>query len=131
MEMTPEHKEALAKGRRETAAIKAYLTAIAPNSPGRPVSREALQNRLTKTIASLDSADDPLRRLELTQRKLDIEKELSRSEPEVDLEMLEADFVTSALSYSERKGISYTAWREIGVPAAVLRRAGIKETRRR
>jgi hypothetical protein len=33
--------------------------------------------------------------------------------------------VEVAASYSARQGISYDAWREIGVPAAVLREAGV------
>ena len=41
------------------------------------------------------------------------------------LARLEAGFVRSAKAYGERKGISYAAWREQGVPAAVLRQAGI------
>ena len=39
---------------------------------------------------------------------------------------LEEDFVVAAADYSERKGISYAAWREAGIDAAVLRRAGIR-----
>ena len=35
-------------------------------------------------------------------------------------------FVDAAAEYSERKGITYSAWRELGVPAAVLKRAGVK-----
>jgi hypothetical protein len=41
------------------------------------------------------------------------------------LQGLEDGFVEHARSYGERKGISYAAWREIGVSAAVLKRAGI------
>ena len=36
--------------------------------------------------------------------------------------------VAAGAAYSERKGISYAAWREIGVPAAVLKRAGISRS---
>ncbi len=31
----------------------------------------------------------------------------------------------TAAKYAERKGISYAAWRELGVPADVLKKAGI------
>ena len=34
-------------------------------------------------------------------------------------------FVKSAKGYGERKGISYAAWREVGVSAATLKAAGI------
>jgi hypothetical protein len=43
----------------------------------------------------------------------------------VDLDALEKDFVDAARSYSDRKGISYAAWRELGVSASTLRRAGV------
>jgi hypothetical protein len=43
----------------------------------------------------------------------------------VDLSALEAAFVKTAGAYSDRKGISYAAWRELGVPADVLKRANI------
>ena len=39
--------------------------------------------------------------------------------------MFEEGFVEVAASFSERRGISYAAWREIGIAPAVLRRAGI------
>ena len=45
------------------------------------------------------------------------------------MDALETAFVDVAKSYSERQGIGYQSWREVGVPAAVLSRAGI--TRRR
>ena len=42
--------------------------------------------------------------------------------------MVEAAFVDVAKSYSDRQGISYSAWREVGVEASVLKRAGIART---
>jgi hypothetical protein len=42
-----------------------------------------------------------------------------------DLGALEDEFVSAAKPYSERKSISYAAWRELGVDAAVLKKAGI------
>ena len=38
---------------------------------------------------------------------------------------LEKAFIGAAASYSARKKISYAAWRENGVSAAVLKAAGI------
>lgn len=129
--MTPEHKEALAQGRRESRAIKAYLDALESRKPGRPVSKESLQKRLEKVNDKLEATDNPLETVELIQSKLDIEKALGEVENARDMATLETGFVENAASYSERKGVSYTAWREFGVPAKVLREAGIKETRRR
>lgn len=129
--MSEEHKEALARGRREARSIKAYLQALESRRPGRPVSKESLQRRLDKVNQKLDSTDNPLESVDLIQSRLDIEKSMAEVENAQDIESLEKGFVDTAASYSERKGVSYTAWREFGVPARVLREAGIKETRRR
>jgi hypothetical protein len=130
MEMSNEHKEALARGRTEAREIKAYLKVIEPRR-GRPVTRESLEKRLTRTEEKIAASSDPLKVVELIQTRLDIEDALARSQASVDIAALEQGFVTHALSYSERKGITYTAWRAFGVPASVLRAAGVPETRRR
>lgn len=131
MQMSDEHKAALAQGRREARAIKAYLQALESRKPGRPVSKESLTRRLEKVKEKLETTDNPLETVDLIQAKLNIGKALDQVESAEDISLLEAGFVEHAASYSERKGVSYTAWREFGVPASVLRSAGIKETRRR
>ena len=131
MAMTDEHKAALAAGRKESRAIKSYLEAVtAPKRRGRPVTAESLEKRIKSLDAKIESEDDPLKRVDLIQTRLDVSKQLSDT-GDVDLEALEDGFVACAISYSERKGITYSAWREIGVPASVLKRAGIKQTRNR
>lgn len=129
--MSDDHKEALAQGRKEARAIKSYLQALEARRPGRPVSKDSLQKRMERISAKLETSDNPLEVVELIQSKLDIEKALSDAENAQDMATLEGGFVDNVASYSERKGVSYTAWREFGVPASVLRKAGIKETRRR
>lgn len=131
MAMSDEHKAALAQGRKESRAIKAFLEALEARRPGRPVSKDSLQKRLEKVNEKLESAANPLETVDLIQSKLDIEKALAQVENARDFHALEAGFIENVASYSERKGVSYTAWREFGVPAAVLKKAGIKETRRR
>jgi hypothetical protein len=84
---------------------------------------EQLQGRI-------DAESDPAKRLELVQRRLDLTEQLAHESNGPDLNGLEAEFVKVAKSYAERKGISYTAFREVGVPAATLKRAGIPRTRR-
>lgn len=131
MAMSKEHKEALAEGRRQSRVIKSYLAALKSRRPGRPVTRESLLSRLEQVDAQLSAAADPLEAVSLHQLKLDLEDQLASFSESQNLEELEDEFVKYAKAYSERKGISYTAWRQVGVPAAALRRAGIKETRRR
>lgn len=131
MPMSKEHKEALARGRKEARAIKAYLRAVEARGSGRQPSKETLRSRLEKVNEKIEGADDPLKTVDLLQSKLDIEKALSRAEDQDDFDAIEADFIENVKSYSERKGITYTAWREFGVPAKTLRIAGVPETRRR
>jgi hypothetical protein len=45
-----------------------------------------------------------------------------------DLTKLEGDFVKVAMAYSKRKGIEYASWRELGVSADVLKRAGVSRS---
>ena len=131
MAMSQEHKDALAQGRLEARSIKTYLRALDSRRPGRPVTKESLDKRLERVNAKLADENDPLKRIELLQSKLDVESALASVEDGANLDDLAANFVAYAKSYSDRKGISYTAWRQFGVPADVLRKAGIQETRRR
>lgn len=125
--MSDEHKEALAEGRRQGKAVRNYLEALEQHKPkrGRKRTPESMRAQLDKINAELDDAD-PVKKLQMIQDRIDIEAELEATENKPDLSALEADFVAAAAGYSERKGISYAAWRELGVEAAVLKQAGIK-----
>jgi hypothetical protein len=124
--MSDEHKAALAAGRNQGRAVRKYLEALEQNKPkrGRKRTTDSVQRDLDRTQEELLTAD-PLRRLELVQRRIDLEEELERMGTTVDLSALEKDFVAVAKPYAERKGISYEAWREAGVSAATLKAAGI------
>ena len=124
MEMSAEHKAALAAGRKQAHAITAYLEALSKRRPGRPVTSETLQSRLGVIDRQLSTASSPLQKVELVQRRIDTKKALASTQA-VDMESLEQSFVESVGAYSARKGISYAAWREIGVSASVLKLAGI------
>lgn len=124
--MTDEHKAALAEGRAESRAIKNYLEALEENRPkrGRKRTKENIEKRLAQIEADLPTTS-PLQRVKLIQERMDLTAELSASDAPVDLSDLEVGFVQNAGAYSQRKGISYAAWRELGVPGAVLVKAGI------
>lgn len=125
-EMTESHKAALAEGRAQGRAVRGYLEALEAHRPkrGRKRTPESMRARLAKIEASLDEAD-PMTRLQLVQERLDLTEAIASAETTVDLSALEDGFVDAAKGYGERKGISYAAWREVGVPAAILKRAGI------
>jgi hypothetical protein len=124
--MSASHKAALAQGRNESRSVRVYLEALEVNKPkrGRKRTVESVKKRLSAVKAELVSAD-PLKRVQLVQEQMDCEIELERFAAKQDLSELEADFVKAAKGYSERKGLSYAAWRQVGVEPAVLRKAGI------
>ncbi len=125
--LTDEHKAAMAEGRKQGRAVRNYLEALEAHKPrrGRRRSPESMRKRLAAVNDELPSAD-PVTRLNLIQERMDLEAALDAAETVVDLSALEAEFVAAARGYGERKGISYAAWRELGVSPAVLGAAGIK-----
>ena len=124
--MSDAHKAALAEGRTQGRAVRAYLEALEAHKPkrGRKRTPDSIKKRLEKVNDEITTAD-PLKRLQLVQERIDLEGELATSDEKVDLGALEADFIAAAPGYGARKGISYTAWRELGVAAATLKAAGI------
>ena len=124
--MTAEHKQALADGRAEGRAVKSYLDALEQQKPrrGRKRTADSIAKRLTAIEKQLADASS-LQRLQLVQERRDLETELAGMDTTVDLTALEADFVKVAKSYSARKGIEYASWRELGVGADVLTKAGV------
>jgi hypothetical protein len=124
--MSDEHKAALAEGRNQGRSVRRYLEALEAHKPkrGRKRTPDSMQKRLAKIDAELATAD-PLRRLQLIQERIDLNAELETAGTKVDLSALEKEFVDAAKAYSERKNISYAAWRELGVEASVLKRAGV------
>lgn len=124
--MTDEHKAALAEGRAESRAVKKYLEALEENKPrrGRRRTKDGIEKRLAQIEADLPTSN-PLNRVKLIQERMDLTNELNTSDEPVDLSDLEAGFVKNAKGYSDRKGLSYAAWRELGVAPALLKQAGI------
>jgi hypothetical protein len=124
--MSNEHKAALAEGRDQGRAVRRYLEALEANKPrrGRKRSPDSLKKRLAAIEAEIAGAD-PLKKVHLVQERADLQEALDASESNVDVDQLEKDFIKSAAPYSERKGITYSTWREVGVSAAVLDKAGI------
>jgi len=127
--ITDEHLEALAKGRTEGSAVRRYLVALETHKPkrGRKRTPESMMKRLAAVEQELKQCD-PLTRVHLLQERMDLEHALDASGDAVDMAALEDDFVRAAKTYGDRKKISYAAWREAGVDAAVLKQAGIRRS---
>ncbi len=124
--MSEEHKAALAKGRAEGRIVRDYLEGLRATKPkrGRKRTPETVKSRLEAIDNELGSAS-PVEELMLVQERRDLEAELEQMSNTVDMDALEDAFVSVAKSYSESKKISYASWRDVGVEARVLKRAGI------
>ncbi|MET0458595.1 MAG: hypothetical protein ABW195_05075 [Ilumatobacteraceae bacterium] len=127
--MTDTHKAALAQGRLEGRAVRDYLDALRATKPkrGRKRTSDSITNRLAAIDRQLPDAS-PIDELRLIQERRDLSAELSTIDTGVDVGGLEDAFVQIAANYGARQGISYSSWREVGVPASVLKRAGIART---
>lgn len=126
--MSDEHKAAIAAGRIEASAVRDYLDALETNKPkpGRRISPETLAARKADIDNQLAAGDvKPIKRLELMQDRRDIEAQLASIADEPDMSAVENGFIAHAANYGARKGIAYATWREFGVPAELLTRAGI------
>jgi hypothetical protein len=125
--MTAAHKQALSEGREQSRVVREYLDALEAHKPkrGRKRTAESVKKNLADVNQSLKSSVGSSR-LELIQRRRDLEVELAGMQAGgVDVSALEKAFVKVGKSYAGRKAISYAAFREFGVPADVLKRAGI------
>lgn len=124
--MSDDHKAALAQGRSEGRAVRDYLAGLRANKPKR--GRKRTPDSIKKRIGVIDDqvkTADPLTELRLVQERRNLTEEMNTMGSQVDLGSLETAFVGVAASYSARQGITYAAWREVGVPPAVLKQAGI------
>ena len=109
--------------RAAAEAVRHYLDALRAGShvTTRHPSRRATQRRLAEIEVELATAP-PMRQLRLLQERHDL-ADRAKAQAQEDA------FVEVARTYSRRHGISHDTWREMGVPAAVLRRAGIRARR--
>lgn len=125
-QVSSSQKKAMAQGRADGRVVKEYLEALERNKPkrGRKRTPESIKKQLGEIDANIGDAE-PLHRVQMVQERMNLRTELAGLENASELSELEGAFVEVAAGYSERKGISYAAWREVGVPAPTLKAAGI------
>ena len=115
----------------EVAAVRDYLKALEQNAPrrGRRRTPESVERQLAVLEGEMEGAS-VTKRLGLIQQRIDLEADLEALQQagSVDLSALEAGFATHAAAYGGRRGISYAAWREVGVSSATLKSAGIRRS---
>ena len=125
------HKRALAEGRTMSATVDRYLSAVnTPKRRGRKVSKAALQQRLGDARVKAKTATG-VERVLAAQEVRDLQSRIAALDTSAggDIKSLEAAFVKIAKRFGENRGIGYGAWRDAGVPAQVLKKAGVARTR--
>jgi len=128
-ERTEEAKAQRREQRRVQArAVGAYLEAIEAGTP--MVKRKRTPDRIRMRLDELESAD-VLTALVIVQERIDLREELGGLQDktgEHSIAAEEAAFVEHAKAYGDSVGVTYAAWRELGVSSKLLRRAGIDWT---
>ena len=124
--MSKTKKDALANGRVEGRVIREYLEIVEATKPrrGRRRTSESISKRLAVIAAELKTTD-PVTKVRLIQERLDLRTELASMKSKNEVAAAETKFIEVAASFSERNDITFDAWREFGVSAAVLKKAGI------
>ena len=128
--LTEEEKAKRKESRKQTVAVRRFLEGVESNTSHRRGPRKDPKKLLEATLAQLDGEMDRLRRLVLIQQRMNLEETLASTQHEPKLEELEKGFVECAKGYSEKNGISYAAWREMGVSAKTLQASGMHRPRR-
>lgn len=128
-QVTDAQKKAMAKGRADSRIVKEYLEAVDRNRPrrGRKRTPQSIRKKLAEIDSALESADQ-LQRVNLVQQRMDLQLELESLDKTEDIAGLETAFVGIAKDYSHRRGITWAAWREVGVPVSTLKAAGISRS---
>lgn len=128
--MSDDHKAKLAQGRTESRAVSRYLEAVVAGKGkrGRKRTPQSIAAQIHRIDQEISDAP-PIKKLELIQKKSDLQAERERLTARVDIAILEKNFVKVAKSYANRNGITYGSFRTMGVSAEVLKKAGIPRTR--
>ena len=129
--MTDEHKKNMAEGRRHRRTVDSYLKALEqfPKIEQQRKNAAANKDRIAQLSEEIDQASG-VDKLILVQQRENLTRDSAVGTADFNIEELEAEFVEVAAAYGEKLGISYTSWRDLGVPKDVLQRAGVKRTRR-
>ncbi len=126
--VTDTHKAAMASGREAASAVNAYLKAFEATKPkrGRQVSIDDLKRRLVVASEEAGKAAGTAKLLAI-QTVADLEKRIDAlaNSASDNIDDLEERFLKHAKAFSDSKGISYATWRKMGVPADLLKKAGI------
>lgn len=108
--------------RLEATAISTYLKHIYDDSVVDEATINGKIEIANDKIKRYAEIGNMLRMVEWIEKRNVLQKKLTGAS---DVTSLEQGFVRHAQGFSDRKSITYKSWREAGVPASVLKRAGV------
>lgn len=122
----------MTKETEERTAIVSYLAALNRHNAPKPRGRKRTIENIARDISAceqvLATTMDPIRRLHATQELMNCQREaqeMAENEALSNPALFEADFIAHIAGYSERNNITPAALRAVGVPARVIREAGL------
>lgn len=113
--MTDEAKENIATGQKAMRVVDTYLTFIDQRKPGRRVDRDLLEMRIK------DEKNLAHKVILIAQ----MHEAIRREDERLKEQEWEDEFVKYAPWFSDQHNITYAVWREMGVSAKILSKAGI------
>lgn len=116
--------EETASNHAETAKVRRYLKALDERDSIRKKWSDP-EKRLIEVSAALEERPEPIQRLKLLQMRVELRQAVAAQAEAQEFAKITDEFVDVAASYSKRIGISYAAWRDYGVPPAILNKAGV------
>lgn len=119
---TVEHTKRMIEGRAQGIIVRKYLMALA--GEGELIIRRGDINQKIETINTRMESANAFERMKLLKQKRDLES-ATRTNPVMDIDSLEQDFIEIAKDYSMRMNIDRSLWLEMKVPEKVLDEAGI------
>lgn len=121
----PANKESAERKRANGRTINTYLKALAAEQ--NRVQVERMTENLAKAIAVLDNpATDPVNRLIAIRDRNLAQAILNNAQPVEDFGAVEKLAMEVMFEFSTEKQLTRAAWLEVGVPALVLDKVGIK-----
>lgn len=119
------------RARLDTSNVRKYLETLdKPKVTAGKLTPEYIDRKIPELEELLARPDlDVIERLKSTQLLKDLLAKQAKLRERGDAEAVEAAFIECAARWSEREGISWSAWRSMKIPAEVLKRADIAETR--
>ena len=123
-------KSVLSESMEQSHAVRAYLSAWDTKSARSRQSPDELRAAVSRIETKMVGVSS-IRKLQLMQKRREIQTRIETFESAPDITDIESRFVVIVDAYSQQQGIDYETWREYGIPASVLKAGGMRPQSRK